>query len=904
MKVQFNIHYHSIPGQNICIILMDPKTGKTDASEIHSMNYSGEGFWNLTIEINKSRKKLIYKYVLTEQDKTIKEEWGKPRSIELAGFSDGLLYLRDFWRTPKQEEKILYSSAFSKVLMKNATAFHSNENTTGNIIQFQLNAPRAGTNLQLCIVGNHDALGNWDKRKPLLMGKATNTNCWRANIPLKDQSEIQYKYGIYDTQKQIIITLEKGENRVFQIPKTDQPIFSLQLTDESFRYPNGSWRAAGVSVPVFSLRTSKGFGIGEFSDLMPFIDWADSVCLKMIQILPVNETIASHDWHDAYPYKSISVMALHPIYMNLEKMGKIKDKKVMLEFKAQREKLNRSESIDYPEVLRLKSRYYKLLFDQEKEKTFKTKAYQAFFKANSSWLVPYAAFAYLRDKMKNPDFRTWNEYEVYDTEKIQKLCDPSGANYEHIAVHYFIQYHLDKQLYEVTKYARKQGVVLKGDIPIGISPNSVEAWIEPHLFNLNTQTGAPPDDFAIKGQNWGFPTYNWEHMAEDGYNWWRIRLQKMGRYFDAYRIDHILGFFRIWEIPTHAVDGLLGYFNPCLPLTSEDIEKTGIHFNYNRLSKPYIRQHIIENIFGDLADMIIEKFLDQDSQGIYELKSEFNTQKKVNNYFLNGILEKNLLANIKRIRDGLFTLISNVIFIQLGKDAWHPRVNLQQTSSFSDLDVHTQDQLKRLYNHFYYRKHDHFWFEKAMEKLPSIIAASDMLVCGEDLGMVPDCVNPAMKLLNILSLEIQRMPKNPKVRFGHPADAPYLSVCTSSTHDMPTIRGWWEEDRERTQIYYNQELSNIGIAPYFAEPWVCKQIIDQHFHSPAMWVTIPIQDLIAIDGVLRWEKTHEEQINEPSNVSHKWKFRMVQDLKELMNADSLNEQIRSMIKKTGRNSDY
>ncbi len=182
--------------------------------------------------------------------------------------------------------------------------------------------------------------------------------------------------------------------------------------------------------------------------------------------------------------------------------------------------------------------------------------------------------------------------------------------------------------------------------------------------------------------------------------------------------------------------------------------------------------------------------------------------------------------------------------------------------------------------------------------------ASDMLVCGEDLGMVPDCVPPVMKQLNILSLEIQRMSKNPKIKFAHPADAPYLSVCTTSTHDMPTIRGWWEEDRALIQQFFNQELGNEGAAPFYAEPDICKQIIVQHLHSPAMWTTFPIQDLIAIDGDLRWDNTQEEQINQPSNVRHKWRFRMRQSIKELQNADEFNRLLKQLIQESGRDSDY
>ena len=177
------------------------------------------------------------------------------------------------------------------------------------------------------------------------------------------------------------------------------------------------------------------------------------------------------------------------------------------------------------------------------------------------------------------------------------LYEVITADYPHISIYYFIQFHLHLQLLEATNYARANGVVLKGDIPIGISRNSVEAWTEPHYFNLNGQAGAPPDDFSVNGQNWGFPTYNWEVMEQDDYSWWMKRFRKMSEYFDAYRIDHILGFFRIWEIPMHAVHGLLGQFVPSLPMSREEIESYGLPFR-----EEFDTQRKVETFFAGKTD--------------------------------------------------------------------------------------------------------------------------------------------------------------------------------------------------------------------------------------------------------------------------------------------------------------
>lgn len=904
MFIQFNIHYLTSPGQNIFVCGSLEEIGNWVPAKAFDLYYAPGGNWSNALEIPDDTKRMEYKYVLKDKQGHTIWEWGNNRKVDFSEARAPKMILQDHWRSPSNEEKVMYSSAFTEVIMKPEQAFPTKTSRAQKTLQFKMQLPRIGPGYRLCVLGNQKKLGNWDKKNPLLMGCGEDFPEWKVNVNMAElQFPVQYKYGIFNTEKKEAVTIEEGFNRqIIDVPDNDA-VIHVQ-SDESFRYPVGNWKGAGVSVPVFSLRSENGFGVGDFSDLIDFIDWAKSVNLKMVQILPVNETIASHNWLDSYPYKSISVMALHPIYMNLDKLGSIRDKKIAEEFQNKKSELNAENHVDYPEVLRYKSKYFKLIYDQDKDAFFQRAEYQQFFNKNKEWLVPYAAFVYLRDRKKSADFREWGKYSTYNGELIGNMSSPGSPEWDDIAVHYFIQFHLDKQLKEVADHARNQGIVLKGDIPIGISPNSVEAWTEPHLFHLDAQAGAPPDDFAIKGQNWGFPTYNWEKMAEEGYRWWKKRLQKMANYFDAFRIDHILGFFRIWEIPVNAVEGILGHFNPALPLTAGEIENYGIQFNYERMVKPYIRHHLLYPLFGDYTEEIIDHYLESTGNGSYRMKIEFDTQQKVDAYILKNKDEEELTEKEHRIRYGLFDLISNVLFIETGYDEWHPRISMHSTTTFAELDEGTKNALDELYLHYFYRKHDAFWYHKGMEKLPAIINASSMLVCGEDLGMVPNCVPPVMDQLNILSLEIQRMSKNPNVKFAHPADAPYLSICTTSTHDMPTIRGWWEENKETIQHFFNHDLGNPGPAPFFAEPWICQQIITQHIHSPAIWTTFPIQDLIAMNGKLRWANTQEEQINHPSNVRHKWRYRMRQSIVDLKNASNFNELLRNLVKESGRDASF
>ena len=560
------------------------------------------------------------------------------------------------------------------------------------------------------------------------------------------------------------------------------------------------WKGAGVAVPVFSLKTKNSYGTGEFLDLKSLADWCAKVGLKMIQILPINDTRTDDSWDNSYPYKAISTKALHPIYLNLYEMGPLNDENDKEYFEQQRTILNSKDFVDYPEVMKAKDAYFRKIFSQNWDEVRNSTDYKAFFEENKDWLVPYAEYC----------------------------SSHSSALSSQLELHYFLQYHLDKQLRNAVDYLHEKGVALKGDIPIGIGRESVDAWMNPELFNLDCQAGAPPDAFATEGQNWGFPTYNWEMMEKDDYQWWRERLAQMSHYFDAYRIDHILGFFRIWEIPIQYSQGTMGHFSPALPL----------------------------DLYEDQLS-IVTGLSDSQIDGL------FIRDKKDNNKF-------------------------------------HPRINLHLTETYSELSDIQKEEINKLYDDFFYHRNEDLWKHEALKKLPKIIEASDMLVCGEDLGMVPACVPEVMQQLNILSLEVQRMPKKYGETFVNPANNQYISVDTTSTHDTSTLRGWWEENSELTNRFYREMLGHYEGAPYFAEPWVCQEIIRQHLNSTSMWTILPIQDYIAMDGEFRWDATQREQINVPSNPRHHWCYKMHQSLESLNERQDFNEMLSNMIKESGR----
>lgn len=940
MQLRFSLNYHAEFGQVLVVCGSAPELGSWDVGAAPVMTVvAGDAEWLLALDLADSAgPSLAYKYALRdERTGEITWEWGPNRTLALAPSRFPRVDILDAWRPTLELDNVLHSAAFTKALMRRTPVPAAPVPETGRapggkalgsknaaraetphqvparaLVRLQIQAPRVPAELTLAVSGSDAALGAWDETKPVLLDASAYPR-WSTEVALAEPGvAVQYKYGLYDPAQQRIVGWETGPNRTLgplPAPAEGEQSFSVR-TDEYFRHPGGLWRGAGVAIPVFALRSRQGSGVGEFPDLKLLVDWAVQAGLKLVQVLPINDTVASHTWHDSYPYAAVSVYALHPIYLNLQRMGKLKDTEAQAAFDRERERLNAHETVDYEDVMEMKARFFKDLYDQERDVFLADPTFQAFLAEHRAWLVPYAAFSALRDKFQTPDFREWGEWATATDAMLDELVSPDatpgplGLTYDDFAVHYFQQFHLDRQLSDATNYARSKGVALKGDLPIGIFRYSVEAWRQPELFNMEAQAGAPPDDFSVTGQNWRFPTYNWTKMAEDGYAWWRGRLQHLSRYFDALRIDHILGFFRIWEIRGDSVEGLLGHFSPSLPLGVNDLRRGLGWFDRKRMAEPYIRWHMLTDIFNTQADAVRQEFLDDYAYGQFSLKPHVRTQRQIEAVIEEKIArEPNRADHWSWIRTGLYRLVNEVLFLEApfpNGESFDPRITVDQTYSFRELDYETRRKLQEIYTDYFFRRHENFWRAQGLTKLPVMKNATDMLICGEDLGMVPACVPPVMKETGILGLNIQRMPGQPGIEFFHPKDAPYLSVVSPSSHDMSTVRGWWEEDRAATQRFYNTMLGHHGDAPFYCEPWVARDVVVQHLYSPAMWAIFPIQDLVAMDGNIRRTNPADEQINVPANPTHYWRYRLHIPLEDLPKAEDFTRNLRKLVREAGR----
>ena len=817
MRIVFNLEYQTTFGEELALnILLDGKT------EQHKMSTLDGCHWMCELSKSvKTKTHIDYFYCVMRGDEQTRCEWlTEPHRLEFVATKGAHYTVYDHW-IDIPEDSFLYSSAFTECVAARKRKM-SEESAYAKTVRLKVRAPQLRWNERLAIIGGSEALGNWEALRALTMAEHEN-NEWVITLDADTLPDtIEFKFVSLDEEIDVTPLWETGMNRTMTIPKLEEGEVIVYELSQAF-FPVYPWKGAGTVIPIFSLRSEGSFGVGDFGDLQKMIDWCAKTRQRVLQVLPINDTNMTYTWQDSYPYNSISIYALHPQYTDFRQLPPLKDKERKAYYEALQKELNALPQIDYERMNNAKLAYLRELFAQEGSKMMKTEAFKTFFEQNKDWLVPYAAFCHYRDMYGTASFTEWPDHKTFTEKERESMSKTNTKIYKEVAFWYFVQFNLDQQMRAAHAYARKQRVILKGDIPIGISRDGVEAWVEPKYFNLNGQAGAPPDAFSADGQNWGFPTYNWDVMLADGCQWWVRRFRKMAEYFDAYRIDHVLGFFRIWEIPMPHKSGLMGQFSPALGMSVEEIAAYGVEFN----------------------------------EGLF-------------------------LVDHKR------------------SDRWHPRIAVQYQEAYTQLSEDQKYHFNQLYNDYFYRRNNQFWYTEAMKKLPKLTQATRMLVCAEDLGMVPDCVPWVMNELRILSLEIQSMPKDPTTRFGHLSRNPYRSVDTISTHDMATLRQWWDEDEERTQNYFNTMLYRGGPAPHPLPDWLAKDIVSRHLTSPSMLCLISFQDWLSIDEKLRLPDANAERINIPANPRHYWRYRMHLTIEQLLAADELNEEISTLIIQSGR----
>ena len=866
-----------------------------DGVKTHRMATVDGKDWFCDLRLSKTDSTLTYYYNVTGRDNNNRNEWQIVKHVldlTCAKATEYTIY--DHWNG-MPEDSYLYSSAFTDCI-NHQEPEQMKDTTYAQTLQLTVRAPQLRDGERLAVIGAHPSLGAWNPDKALPMTLHTYGE-WAVNIDASvlHEEPVELKFVIMNTAGHVMMW-ECGYNRTITLPDMKKNQVVVYHLNQAF-FEIWNRKVAGTLVPVFSLRSKESAGIGDFGDLKMMIDLMEKTGQRVLQLLPINDTTITHTWTDSYPYSCISVFAIHPQYVNLRALPALADEKERKEAEAEGARLNALPQIDYEGANAFKSKYLQKVYLQEGKKIMKSAEFKAFFQETQNWLVPYAQYSWLRDLNGTADFTKWKDHNTWDEAERKTLEDPRSKEYQEVAFYYFVQFVLSTQMKEAHEYAKQKGVILKGDIPIGVNRYSCDVWTEPKYFNLNGQAGAPPDGFSANGQNWGFPTYNWEEMIKDGCQWWVRRFQSMSMYFDAYRIDHVLGFFRIWEIPIHSVHGLTGQFAPSQAMSREEIMQYGLNYQEQRFTEPFITDWVLDRVFPERADEVRQTYLERIDHERYRMKPEVDTQRKIEARFENVTRQEDLW-----LRDGLYSLLSDVLFVRdhNNPDMFHPRISAQLDFIYESLYDTDKQAFNRLYNDYYYHRNNQFWYREAMKKLPKLVQATRMLVCAEDLGMVPDCVPWVMDELKILSLELQSMPKSPTMRFGDLNSYPYRSVCTISSHDMPTLRQWWDEDYSRTQDYYNTMLGRQDAAPHPLPGELAKEIIARHLDSPSMLCILSIQDWLAMDEQLRLPDTDAERINIPANPKHYWRYRMHLNIEDMIANTALTDTISTLIRQAGR----
>lgn len=894
MRVTFNINFHTVWGQKLCVVGSIPELGSWNPALAKEMNYKGDGNWQLELDLSSPGQAIEYRYFLSINDKQVFEEWERNHQVVFEGHAKRYI-LYDYWQI-RPSNLAFYSSAFTKSWFAHPCNKFERVVKSGKRLTIKISAPRVEKNQSIAITGNQACLGQWHPDKALILSCDTFPE-WHIDL---DASEItyplEYKFLAFDTEKHQPLYWEEDENRILDLPLQEVGE-TLVVSGLYFRDNQPLWRCAGSVIPVFSLRSEQSFGVGDLGDLRLLVDWVKKTHQRIIQVLPMNDTTMTHTWVDSYPYSAISIYALHPMYISIPLMGELKEPDRAAFYQRKQAELNEKEQVDYEAVVRYKVDYCREYFNQDGTEILAGPDFNDFFRKNEAWLIPYAAYCYFRERYGTTDFTKWGDNAVFDKSRIWNLCAKTSDVYPEISFAYFLQYILHTQFKSASDYARKNGIVLKGDLPIGVNRTSIDAWTEPQYFNMNGQAGAPPDDFSIMGQNWMFPTYNWEAMEKNNFDWWKRRFHKLSDYFNCFRIDHILGFFRIWEVPQEYVQGLCGHFNPALPFTRQEIEQYGLYFDEVRLTTPHINHQFLPELFAELTDEVEDTYLAQSSSHHFVLKPFCDTQRKIEAIFSGKTDDVSL-----RIKNGLYAIANEVLFLHdpREKKKFHPRISASQSYLYRELSASDRYAFDQLYWHFFYHRHNDFWKVQAFKHLTPLVGGTDMLVCGEDLGMIPDSVPDVMNKLQIFSLEIERMPKTPQREFSDMYNLPYHSVCTTSTHDMSPLRNWWKEDREKIQRYYNNVLLRRGEATAECTADIATQILSNHLGTRSMLTIIPLQDWFAIDDAIKRTDIEPERINVPANSTHYWRYRMHISLERLLQEDDFNRKISNLVIDSGR----
>lgn len=655
-------------------------------------------------------------------------------------------------------------------------------------------------------------------------------------------------------------------------------------------------RLVGTAIPVGALRGEQSIGVGEFPDLPAFGELCKNMGLALIQLLPVNDT-----GYDSSPYSALSSCALHPLYLRIQELPEA----VAEPGFAEKVEIQLGDFFrDYPRfpyyrLLRAKMELLRKLYTAHEgliaDKAKPGGSLASWIQENP-WVKEYAVYRRLKEANGEKSWKDWESYQKVTAADIQALWEDPLLWGQHL-FWVWVQEALDIQFRKAATALKALGIILEGDIPILMNEDSCDVWAHPEYFHQELSAGAPPDMYSPLGQNWGFPIYNWQAQVKDGYEWWKNRLKVAEKYYGAYRIDHVLGFFRIWASRREDISAILGRFVPAIPLDTKDLEELGFDSSRIRwVSQPHIPTEEVWNslktggldssILAAEAQRVFARTLDQIGQeDLWLFKQSIKGEKDIEALDLHPAAKAYLLA-----------AWDNRIFLEYAKGRYSPVWYYRNSRSYASLSQEEQQNLEALLTKN--RQASEALWEKQGKKLLTVLKkASSMLPCAEDLGAVPECVPRVLSKLKILGLKVVRWSRRweePGAPYLPVTEYPPLSVCTPAVHDSSTLREWWEKEVDLQQFTDFLGVQNQDLSRKYT-PSIAKIILNTLARAPSQFLVIQIQDLLHLSQ--RWyaPDPSQERINVPGTVDDfNWTYRLPASIKEIGEDKNLVRAVREL----------
>ncbi len=637
----------------------------------------------------------------------------------------------------------------------------------------------------------------------------------------------------------------------------------------------------GTVVPLAALRSEKSCGIGEFPDLLLMGEFCKKTGLKLVQLLPVNDTGT-----DSSPYNALSAFALHPVYIRIQDIPEAAD--FGAEIDTLRKTYNPAFRVMYRELRKDKLELLRKIYDKNSAAIASDSALQNWIHDNP-WIETYAVFMEYKRRNSEASWKDWPRSRRPSRSDIVKEWNNPAVRTEHLFFAW-IQMHQHRQFSAAAQALKKDGIILKGDIPILMNEDSCDAWAYPEFFDDTIRAGSPPDTSNPLGQNWGFPVYNWDNLKKDGYSWWKQRLTHASAYYQAYRIDHVLGFFRIWAVPEQEYTAAAGHTVPFCPITARELSEAGFSGERLRwLSRPHIPTRAIEAVtHNDYkgAHHILRKLADRiENEELWLFKPEIRGEKDIYAADI-PVPAKDVLASYWR----------NRMLIELEPGVFVPMWTWQSSTAWKTLSSEEQQTIYRMFSHTK-DEEELLWEKQAREILGELAGCTPMIACAEDLGVNPRSVPSVLADLGILSLRVVRWSrewdreKQPYIPFD---EYPFLSVATSSVHDSSTLRLWWTQEKDAGDFLRDFPAGSIREKEY--TPETARYLLETMAQAHSVFYIPPIQDLLSLSPAYYAEKPDDERINTPGSICPaNWSYRLPVPLEQLAKDSTLVSAVREVV---------